>query len=1121
MSRKRITAICLTAVLFFGAIPLLSSGAAPGATDLEKSIDALFDYSNGSGGSYREIPAAEILRLAAGIAATPAEKEYFSLCGITFKLSEDIPAGSVSCRKIDGGFFVTVEKYSYKASNGATVDWIPASVTVAGVKKTFEGGKYEAAFTGLTEGKTYEIKAEFTTKITLPAKDLSTLANAAYDEGQRVIAGRKTYDEALKAYEEAVEKYETAYSAYLAKNNEYTAYLAALEKYNADKKAYDDYIAAKAQYDKDYAAWLAHGEAYEAYEKELAAYEEAYAAYEEQYALYTRSYAALNACRKSMEALESVFVKDSTKRMMYNTLKGDTVAQVVANRSKLVEYGVNEEDVDNAGESTERLIAVLTPYRALKTEREKFEYYKEHYEEIRSQFVRLYQALYSLLGNSMVRMEISKKGKMQRYCQFVSQLYVISTALDDTVSFSSEWRVKGNDGESVVMYAPSDLLDSVQIVTDRNSANPSDLTYPDVVVDEMPVAPVRPTEPVKVDKPQLPYSGQVNEPVGPPTAVEKPKEPEKPTVKRPDAPAFTAQQLALEREIGAGTLKKRTVASSGELSFRAEISKMSLYSADYVFVSFYDHDRTTLLYSEKVRVGGEVSYKGETPAREADEKNVYTFAGWTDDRGKPAVFTNIEEDKAFYAEYTAAPVTYTVTFVIRGEAVNVECVYGDRPVCPKEAVSYSENGKEYIFDGWTPAIALVTENVTYTARFRESDGRYTVSFNVRGVQTDLRLTAGQTPAPPETPEEYIDGMYLYEFSGWSPEISPVTENVVYTAQYEKTAAVPTESGTGAEVTESASSLIADCTGKGKADYTKLAAYAAKAGKGAAFIFGDITVWIPANALSALAGAKYFEAERGEGGQIDLIFTDEEGRTPDMSVPAMLSFESRDLLAARTYKNGADGQEEIDLEKKDGAFVLTLTGRDSYIVTFSYVVQTESIGAGYVKTNLKTAEKGEMVVITVQPDKGAVLRQLYMTANGEKTVLKTNTFAMPDGDVTVTAVFEKTGYVVVFYDGNGGELSRQTCNYGDMPTLPDDPQKEGDEDTVYLFAGWDPEVGPVSGDAEYRPVFKAGAREGEDYKPTPQYGFWTKILPKILVVLLAAGGITAVVIVVVSKKRKKV
>ena len=1096
--------------MFLGSLPLYVSGAADGANEREKNLDAQINYSDGTG-SYNEISVADLLRSATGITITKAEKEYFSICEITLKYSDSVPAGSVTGKKTDNGYLVTASPYSYKASNGETVSWIPSSVTVNGVKKNFSNDKYEAVFTGLTDENTYEIQTVYSVEITVPKSVLSTLANAGYEEGKRVINERKTYDDALAAYERERENYENEYVAYLKKKNEYNSYVKALARYNAEKAEYDAYIKAKEQYDKDYAAWLSYVEAYEKYEAELAVFEEKNAYYEEQYSLFADSYAALSACRKSLEVLNSIFISDSSGHTMYNTLMGDTVATVVARKKELIEYGANEEDIDNAGNATQQLRGLLSPYSRLKTDRERFAYYQENYRAVKSQFVRLYAALHSLANYSLVRMELSKKGKLERYYQFVAQLYVISTGLDDDVTFSGGWDVRG--------YSAASVLDSSQLIADRNSSNPEGLNYPEN--DELPEAPVRPEEPKKVDKPQLEYANEVMEPSGPPAAVAEPKEPKKPTLKRPETPVFTAKQLSLEAAINEGSLKQRAFSSTHPLTFKTTVSRMSSYSEDF-YVSFFDYDRKTLLYSEKVKSGGEALYEGKTPTRKADVKNTYTFSGWVDENGKPAAFDNIQSDRVFYASYEVTPVKYTVTFVLNSEKINTEFVYGARPVCPKEAASYSEGGKEYIFDGWSPSLELVTENKTYTAQYRENDGRFTVSFSVRGVQSDYRLAAGEKPTPPDVPEKYIEGAYLYEFSGWSPEIGYVAGNVVYTAEYSKTAVAPTERGEGAEITENASYLLADCTGKGAADYKKLVSYAKETGKGVAFKNGEVIVWFSRDDLSSLDGAEFFEVKYGADKQLELIFKNSEGETPSTDLTAKVSFEGRDINAAHVYENGADGQKELAAETKDGALLLHVSGGEIYTVSFSCVIQTESIGPGYLKTDLKTAEKGEKVEVTAQPDNGASLKELYITVNKEKTVLDTNGFVMPDGDVTVTAVFEKTSYVIVFYDEQGKEISRQICTYGEMPKLPDEPVKEGDGNTVYAFSGWEPEVMPASADAEYRPVFKAGARQGgDDYKTTPQLGLLTKILPKAALVLLALGGIIALIVVLIRKRRKKI
>lgn len=436
-SKKRMTALCMAAALIFGFIPLYVSGIADNASENEINVNGMMDYTDGAGEPYAELSAADVLRLTAGVTVTAAEEEYLSVNEIKLKYSDKIPDGSVTYKKTNVGYTVDASPYSYTAQNGETVDLIPLSVTVDGVTVTFSDGKYEAEFTGLKDGQTYEITTCYKAEIAIPFSALTALANAAYDEGQRVIAKRKVYDDALAAYEQ-----------------------------------------------------------------------------------YESEHSALIACRRCMEALESAFIYDSERHMMYNTLIGDTVASVIANRSQLIEYGVSEEDINNAEQATSRLIAVLKPYNKLKTEKERFEYYRENYTEIKSQFMRLYSALHLLVNNGLVRMELTKKEKLQRYYQFVAQLYVISAGLDDELTYSEEWNVRGKK--------VTDVLEDVQIIPDNDCADPGDLTYPEN--DDQTIAPEKPEEPV-----------------------------------------FTVQQLLLEDEIKNGTLTQRTVDASLPLILKTSV----------------------------------------------------------------------------------------------------------------------------------------------------------------------------------------------------------------------------------------------------------------------------------------------------------------------------------------------------------------------------------------------------------------------------------------------------------------------------------------------------------------------------------------------------------------------
>ena len=95
----------------------------------------------------------------------------------------------------------------------------------------------------------------------------------------------------------------------------------------------------------------------------------------------------------------------------------------------------------------------------------------------------------------------------------------------------------------------------------------------------------------------------------------------------------------------------------------------------------------------------------------------------------------------------------------------------------------------YDFNGWSPSLAPVTSNVTYTAQFKSELRKYTVSwFNYDNslLSSDLceygstPFYFGTTPTKPETET------YSYSFKGWTPEVVPVLGDADYVATFEET-----------------------------------------------------------------------------------------------------------------------------------------------------------------------------------------------------------------------------------------------------------------------------------------------------------------------------------------------
>ena len=132
--------------------------------------------------------------------------------------------------------------------------------------------------------------------------------------------------------------------------------------------------------------------------------------------------------------------------------------------------------------------------------------------------------------------------------------------------------------------------------------------------------------------------------------------------------------------------------------------------------------------------------------------------------------------------------TVTYTDGVKGEEVFGDVVYNDIPYGTNTPAFGTKDPtrKGYKFLGWEPVVAdTVTENATYVAQWEKlytvtyTDGAKGKAFEDQ-VFTDLE-SGTKTPEFNGTPTRKG-----YKFAGWEPEVSEtVTENVTYTAQWEK------------------------------------------------------------------------------------------------------------------------------------------------------------------------------------------------------------------------------------------------------------------------------------------------------------------------------------------------
>lgn len=95
----------------------------------------------------------------------------------------------------------------------------------------------------------------------------------------------------------------------------------------------------------------------------------------------------------------------------------------------------------------------------------------------------------------------------------------------------------------------------------------------------------------------------------------------------------------------------------------------------------------------------------------------------------------------------------------------------------------SDDDYRYVFTGWSPEVKEVVEDTIYIAKFKELDNKFTINWIVEGtIVLEESYHYGEVPSyKGETPKKADDDYYTYEFNGWSPEITEVTEDTNYVA----------------------------------------------------------------------------------------------------------------------------------------------------------------------------------------------------------------------------------------------------------------------------------------------------------------------------------------------------
>ena len=205
---------------------------------------------------------------------------------------------------------------------------------------------------------------------------------------------------------------------------------------------------------------------------------------------------------------------------------------------------------------------------------------------------------------------------------------------------------------------------------------------------------------------------------------------------------------------------------------------VTVTSNDFFTITFLNED-ATVLQTVQVREGEMPQYTGTTPIKAATVEHIYTFAGWSPE------FVPVLENATYTATYTESKRKYTIQFLnYNGSLLQSSQVeygvmpeyIGTTPVRPSSA-QYN-----YMFDTWTPEIAIVTKDANYTASFTSFIRQYTVTFlDWDGTQLSEQVVDyGSAAVAPTDPTR--DG---YTFTGWDKDFTNVQSDLTVTAQYQQ------------------------------------------------------------------------------------------------------------------------------------------------------------------------------------------------------------------------------------------------------------------------------------------------------------------------------------------------
>ena len=439
------------------------------------------------------------------------------------------------------------------------------------------------------------------------------------------------------------------------------------------------------------------------------------------------------------------------------------------------------------------------------------------------------------------------------------------------------------------------------------------------------------------------------------------------------------------------------------------------------------------------------------PTKAATAEWTYTFAGWDI---TPIAAT---EDATYKATYTQTKNSYTITWLNDDNSLidQTTVQYGIVPT-HTDPTKAATTEWTYTFAGWNVTPVAVTGDATYQATYTQTKNSYTITWlnddnSLIGTTT---VEYGIVPTH-EAPEKDNTAQYSYTFDKWTPTPVAVVGNATYTATYSSTVNQYTvtfkdENGTVLDSRLWDYGATPTCTEPTKpatAEYT--------------YSFAG---WSPA-VVSVTGETSYTATYSSTVNPYTVTFKDEDGtvldsRLWDYNATPTCTEPSKDATAEYTY-TFAGWSPEVAAVTGNATYTATYSAtKNSYTITWLDDEGTE-IGQTTVEYGLTPAH--------ANIEKESTAEYTYSFAGWSPTIVPVT------GDATYQATFtaSKRSYLITFYYENGTTILDQVLvEYGVLPATSLIPSSPSDAHYSYTFAGWAPEVVPVTGEASYVATYTA-------------------------------------------------